>query len=229
MNEIIPFDFKGTPVRVVMLDETPWFVAADVCRVLGLKHVASSLRKLRPVEKAVHPLHGFDPSRPGHTQNVNLVTEPGYWRLIFRSDLPAAEQLQDFTYTEILPSIRKHGFYGSPDAMREIARQVFSEMSSAEYKLIRGEVSSLDLWTLADWSKQKAVRLIPKQSRAIGGALAAKCRMHQLRMGWSPSHHMHGRPNRTFPKSLLDRYFGELVMRHVPTRQLSLVAAGQAS
>ena len=81
------------------------------------------------------------------------------------------------------------------------------------------------MFSLERWAKRAKCTLTPKQSRAIGGALAAKCRTHDVVMGYEPSRHHHGRPPRTFPRAILDLYFSRLLDKHAPALQLSLVKA----
>ena len=95
--------------RYIKRDEEIWFVAVDVCRVLSYTNPQKAIRdhvpdKYKRTERIVHPLGG--------AQNTILVSEPGLYRLILRSNLPAAEKFMDWVCEEVLPSIRKYGFYG---------------------------------------------------------------------------------------------------------------------
>jgi prophage antirepressor-like protein len=105
------------PIRIVEIDGEPWFVAADVCRALGLNGYASwNLGKLAPEEKRVvrrsvseEPIlrDAFAPHQPSMT----LISESGLYKLTMRSDKPQARQFQDWVTRVVLPSIRKHGGY----------------------------------------------------------------------------------------------------------------------
>lgn len=95
-------------VRVVTLDGHPWFVAADVCRVLGLflgKGAVRHLAKLGEDERRLTPLSGGG-VRGGAAW---LISEPGLYKLIMRSDKPVARPFQDWVTREVLPAIRKTG------------------------------------------------------------------------------------------------------------------------
>jgi prophage antirepressor-like protein len=97
-------------VRVVFIDEAPWFVAADVCRCLGLpvnRGVYQHVSKLHEAEKTFSPnlIRGKGMAR------TTLVSESGLYRLIFRSDKPEARRFQDWVFTQVLPAIRKDGAY----------------------------------------------------------------------------------------------------------------------
>jgi anti-repressor protein len=108
VNELALYDFRGQQVKVVAIDGKPWFVAADVCAVLGYRHTGSALRSLRDREKGVHRMH-----TPGGEQDITVISEPGLYRLIMRSNREEAEDFQDWVTEEVLPSIRETGSYGA--------------------------------------------------------------------------------------------------------------------
>jgi prophage antirepressor-like protein len=98
------FDFKGHDLRVVTLDGTPWFVAADVCKALGIMQVAYALTNVGPTHIASLQL------RKGGLPN-KLVTEAGLYTLVMRSDKPEAKAFQAWVTGTVLPAIRKDGGY----------------------------------------------------------------------------------------------------------------------
>lgn len=52
------FSFESScNIRAVMVNGNPWFVAADVCSAVGIKHSASAMRALDNDEKGVHSMH----------------------------------------------------------------------------------------------------------------------------------------------------------------------------
>jgi prophage antirepressor-like protein len=93
--EIIPFDFEEQAVRVVMRDGEPWFVAADVCRILGLENVTRSIDRLDDDERmtlhitdalAGMTLHaGEGQAGRGGARFLNIISESGLYALIFTS------------------------------------------------------------------------------------------------------------------------------------------------
>lgn len=108
---ITPFLFEGESlVRVIIRDEAPWFVAADVCRVLGLAQPASAVRGLDEDEKGVHVTHTL-----GGDQEVLIVSESGLYALIFRSRKPAAIRFRKWVTQEVLPALRRTGGYRLSD------------------------------------------------------------------------------------------------------------------
>ena len=109
MADLIPFDFDGDAVRVVLRGESPWFVAKDVCDVLKLENVTKALYALDEDEKDTLTIgKGIQRGNP----NFNAISESGLYSLIFRSRKPEARRFRKWVTSEVLPSLRKHGQYG---------------------------------------------------------------------------------------------------------------------
>jgi prophage antirepressor-like protein len=109
VREIIPFDFEGNNVRVIDRDGEPWFVLADVCRVLGHTNPTVAAERLDDDERAT--LNNGE-GRPGHgAQSFTIVSESGLYALILTSRKPAAKRFRKWVTAEVLPSIRKTGAY----------------------------------------------------------------------------------------------------------------------
>ncbi|WP_018124953.1 BRO-N domain-containing protein [Desulfovibrio oxyclinae] len=106
MGSVIPFDFDGSAVRVVMREDEPWFISRDVCNVLGLDRTAT--RRLEEDEKGVQEAHTL-----GGVQQVSVLSESGLYALIFTSRKPEARRFRKWVTSEVLPAIRKHGRYES--------------------------------------------------------------------------------------------------------------------
>ena len=107
MVDIIPFDFETNAVRVVMRDGTPWFVAADVCRVLEIAGYRDAISRLDSDERASVVVDTL-----GGKQSMAAVDESGLFALIFTSRKPAAKRFRKWVTSEVLPAIRRSGHYG---------------------------------------------------------------------------------------------------------------------
>lgn len=96
-----------------MIAGDPWFVAADICRALGLINPTMALRALDDDERSLNQIEGSTGSRP-----TNIVSESGMYALILRSDKAEARRFRRWVTEEVLPSIRHTGSYamGAPDA-----------------------------------------------------------------------------------------------------------------
>lgn len=106
---INPLLFEGEHlVRQVTIEGEIWFVAADVCRVLGVKNVPDAVDRLDGDEKGIVTV-----DTPGGVQSMNAVSEPGVYRLVFTSRKPVAERFKRWLAHDVIPSIRKTGAYGA--------------------------------------------------------------------------------------------------------------------
>lgn len=101
-----PFEYQAHQVRWGGTRDRPWFVAQDVCDILGIKEASSALRDFASDEKGMQSLHTH-----GGKQDVLVVYEAGLYRLMFRSSKPEAEQFRRWVFHDVLPSIRKTGEY----------------------------------------------------------------------------------------------------------------------
>lgn len=118
--------FEGHEVRVVGTPDEPRWVAADVCRALGIRRTSDALRRLRPGEK------GADQIRtPGGIQEMVTVTEAGLYRMIFRSDKPDAQRFQDWVFSAVLPAIRRTGAYSVREGYSLVRSDVLREQQTA--------------------------------------------------------------------------------------------------
>ena len=109
MSALLSFQFKQESVRLVLIEEEPWFVAKDLCGILGLNNVAMALRRLDDDQKGVNQIDTL-----GGTQTLNCVSESGMWMLVLRSDKPEAVELRRWLSRDVLPSLRKTGRYEVP-------------------------------------------------------------------------------------------------------------------
>lgn len=108
------FDFGSTTIRIVDINGEPWFVAADVCRVLGLNaHRGSFSHHLaRLTDDEITSMSDMGVKASGQGMGIaKLVSESGLYKLILRSDKPQAKSFQDWVTRTVLPAIRKDGAY----------------------------------------------------------------------------------------------------------------------
>lgn len=91
-------------VRTVLIDGEAWFVAKDVCEVLGIGNTSQALSYLEDDERGV-----TTNDTPGGNQQVSIVNESGLYSLILRSRKPEAKLFKRWITHEVLPTIRKTG------------------------------------------------------------------------------------------------------------------------
>jgi prophage antirepressor-like protein len=106
-SSLIPFDFEGRQLRVFTDEQgSPWFVAVDVCNVLGIGNTSDALGRLDEDEKTLVSIEGGP--------DLNLVNEPGLYGLVLGSRKPEAKGFKRWITHEVLPAIRKTGSYSVP-------------------------------------------------------------------------------------------------------------------
>ncbi|MCS5698911.1 Bro-N domain-containing protein [Cyanobium sp. FGCU-52] len=109
-SSLVPFDFEGRQIRVFTDEQgEPWFVAADVCHVLGIGNPRQAMTRLDDDEKGV-----ISTDTPGGLQPVASVNEPGLYTLVLGSRKPEARRFKRWVTHEVLPAIRRTGSYTVP-------------------------------------------------------------------------------------------------------------------
>ncbi|RIQ15842.1 hypothetical protein D0850_17015 [Bordetella avium] len=103
------FNFGTHEIRIVMRDGEPWFVCTDVASALGYLTAKDAARHLDDDEKGRHIV-----PTPGGDQNVTIINESGLYALVLRSRKPEARKFAKWVTSEVLPTIRKTGSYGTP-------------------------------------------------------------------------------------------------------------------
>ena len=98
-------------IRMQMVDGEPWFAAKDVCELLGLDNSRQAVSRLDDDEKGV-----ISSDTPGGKQELTFVSESGMYALIFQSRKPQARAFRKWVTGEVLPSLRKYGYYVAPGA-----------------------------------------------------------------------------------------------------------------
>ena len=103
-NEITTFVSEDLgEIRTINLNGEPWFVASDVCSILGISNTTMALDRLDEDERSKFNL--------GRQGEANIVSEPGLYSLIMASRKPNAKSFQRWVTHDIIPSIRKTGGY----------------------------------------------------------------------------------------------------------------------
>ena len=109
MQSLELFHFKGKQVRTIQLDGEPWFVAADVCDVLGLSNPSQALSYLDRDERRLITNEAWRTNG-----NMAVVSEPGLYSLVLRSRRPEAKGFRRWIAHEVIPALRQCGEYRLP-------------------------------------------------------------------------------------------------------------------
>lgn len=178
------FNFEGRNVRVLMKDGGPWFVAKDLCAVLGLTNSRKALKALADDEKGVSSSYTL-----GGEQQMAVVSEGGMWTLVLRCRDAVIEgtvpyRVRRWVTGEVLPAIRKTGVYvGKPfvvnpgDVLTQGEQNTLRLMlKMAAEKLPKGKQGAL---MVQGWSKLKKhfavpYREIPRQEFSEAVSILAR-------------------------------------------------------
>lgn len=113
MNELQIFNDKQFgQIRTAMINDEPYFMLADVCRVLEIANPRNTLQRLN--KNGVHNIDTIDSM--GRTQQANFINESNLYKLAFTSRKKEAEKFTDWVTGEILPTLRKTGTYSMQKA-----------------------------------------------------------------------------------------------------------------
>jgi prophage antirepressor-like protein len=115
-------------IRVTEIEGKPYFVGKDIAIILGYanteqairQHVDDEDRILVQLSDIQDPL--ISTPLPDHMKGskIGLITESGVYSLIFGSTLPKAKEFKKWVTSEVLPSIRKHGMYATPQTIEKM-------------------------------------------------------------------------------------------------------------
>lgn len=106
-------------VRLVEIDNEPWFVGKDVAEALGYSDTFGSLKKhVDEDDKQNCQNDSFESPR-----GMTVINESGVYSLVFGSKLPSAKKFKRWVTSEVLPTIRKHGAYMTEDTLKKAIQE----------------------------------------------------------------------------------------------------------
>ncbi|MFQ9063332.1 MAG: phage antirepressor KilAC domain-containing protein [Oscillospiraceae bacterium] len=112
------------------LEGEPWFVAADVCRALGLGNSSDVIKRLDEDERTLVSIEGASNGLP-----VNAINEPGLYALILGSRKPEAKAFKRWITHEVIPEIRKTGGYIAGQEMMDDDQLLANALMVAQRKI----------------------------------------------------------------------------------------------
>lgn len=114
MNVLQVFDhIEFGKIRAVERNGEPWLVGKDVAQALGYKNPQEAIRDhVDPEDKGVSEI-----LTPGGKQAMPIINESGLYSLIMGSKLHTAKKFKHWVTSEVLPTIRRHGAYMTPDTL----------------------------------------------------------------------------------------------------------------
>jgi prophage antirepressor-like protein len=116
MKNIIPFKYDNNEIRIILIDNEPWFVANDITAVLQLSNSRKAISDLfHRLDKAELSKEGVTRSytleTKGGNQKTTLLSETGFYELVFASKKEEAIRFRYWVTSEVLPLIRRTGSY----------------------------------------------------------------------------------------------------------------------
>ncbi|MCY8409014.1 Bro-N domain-containing protein [Bacillus haynesii] len=144
MNELQKvFNYQDQQVRTVVKDGEPWFVAKDVCDVLGITDARKSVNLLDEDERNSVPIT----DSLGRDQETFIINEPGLYSLILRSRKPEAKQFKRWITHEVIPTIRKTGSYQmeQPKTPLEVLQGTINQLVEHDKRMnqLEGQVNNI--------------------------------------------------------------------------------------
>ncbi|WP_442774281.1 BRO family protein [Lactococcus hircilactis] len=113
MNELQNFNFNSLPVRTVLVDNDPWFVAKDVADILEYSETAQMTRRLDKEDSMSVKLTGMN-------MKSTIINESGLYEAIIGSKKKDARQFKRWITHDVLPTIRKHGMYMTEEEASQV-------------------------------------------------------------------------------------------------------------
>jgi len=142
MPDLIVKTFEDRQVRIQDKHGEFWFSGKDVCRILGLVNVGDALARIKSKERD----HIVSTDVAGKAHKINIISEPGLYRLIFTSRKLEAERFQEWVFHEVLPSIRKTGKYAiaSVPTLLPMTADSLIETIGKLAELLRSDLGGMD-------------------------------------------------------------------------------------
>ncbi len=140
------FNFDNKEIRTFGTNDKPWFVARDICEILGLSQVHKALLNIPNKWKGEKIFPTL-----GGPQKMIILNESGAYKLILRSNKPVAERFQEFVCEDVLPSIRKTGSYTITDKYKFLLEN--NRPLSQVINITDMDKEAIELENLFNWAK----------------------------------------------------------------------------
>lgn len=136
MNALTALHFDTADIRMVLRDDEPWWVLADVAAALGLNNPSKLAGRLEEYQKADIPIRD---TSSGQNRRVIIVNEAGVYQMALASRKPVARRFAKWLFTEVLPSIRQFGMFPPPNAQQIAANDPYDGFDKPTYVRFREE------------------------------------------------------------------------------------------
>ena len=111
VQNVSTFQFGESSIRVVSINDDPWFIAKDLCGAVNISNYRDAIERLDDDEKGVALTDTL-----GGQQEMNIISESGMYTLILRCREAVKKgsvphRFRKWVTAEVLPQIRKTGQY----------------------------------------------------------------------------------------------------------------------
>ena len=185
MSTVELFQYESAQLRTAVVDGEPWFVASDVAKILEFRDAHNLVRGIDDEDRATHKV-----STPSGTQDVTIISEPGLYAAIVRSNSARVKPFKRWLTHDVLPAIRKTGGYSLvpkslPEALRAYATEVEAhEVTKAELEQAAPAAAAWDALADADgdYSLRDAAQILSRDPSIRTGQNRLMVSVRELRM-----------------------------------------------
>ena len=188
--DLMPFQFEKHVISAITDEQgDPWFVGKDACAILQIKNVSDAISRLDDDEKADIVLADSANSK----QSMLIISEPGLYRLAMRSRAKVAKTFQRWIAHEVVPQIRKTGWYSvatptPAQAAVAIAQAVLAveqrmDILEAKVQGITERQPPAGKLRPGDWLRRYSK---PHLGKDLMSLLNAACRRKETPESWRP-------------------------------------------
>jgi prophage antirepressor-like protein len=161
VNDSSIFTFGDKPIHTLLVNGEPWLCGRDIATILGYSDTTQAIRKnvwdsnKRSMGHLAEISRGVWETPLTTNEKISVyVNEPGFYQLVMRSKMASAERFQQWVYEEVLPSIRRRGFYVEDGLGEEKLSELKQIIDEQEQKLIASEKSlAISNQSLADTNR----------------------------------------------------------------------------
>lgn len=172
----------GTELRTVVKDGQIFFVGKDVAQALGYVNTKSALARHCRGVRATYPII----DSLGRTQEVRIIGEPDFFRLVCGSEIPSAQAFESWVFEEVLPAIHRSGGY-MVSVKDETPEQLMARaLKVAEETLARAQARNKELENTIEEAKPKVLfadAVADSDSTCLIGELAKIIRQNGYPIG----------------------------------------------
>ena len=169
-------------VQIAMIDDEPWFYAPSLARVLEYKDARDMTRGVRNRHKGSARVRSL-----GGVQHATLLTEAGFYRVVFRSQSKVAEPFQDWVCGEVLPSLRKTGQYQLIQDVDQLGQSLNYMADQWDWLKIKPQFVPLIPLALAGYNGGEISRMLQTSSKAAASTVLVGERIRKLKsLGFLP-------------------------------------------